>query len=88
MNFPDIPKPGLPTLPSKPPILKSKRFWAFIVGAVMVWVSAQLPEFEPYTPQIIEAVSIAVVFLISGYSLQDIVSAAVEAFLNYKEGEQ
>ena len=83
-----IPKPTLPgllTLPSKPPILKSKRFWSFIVGAAMVWVSAQLPELKPYTPQIIEAVAYAVVFLISGYSLQDAVKAGVEAFLNYKE---
>lgn len=84
MNLPSLPNVSLP---EKPPILQSKRFWSFIVGAIMVWVSAQLPEFEPYTPQIIEAVSLAVVFLISGYSIQDAVKAAVEAFLNYKEGD-
>ncbi|HEB26762.1 MAG TPA: hypothetical protein ENI05_03150 [Porticoccus sp.] len=67
-----------------PSLLKSKRFWSSIFGVVTVVVAYYEPGLEPYMPQIIEAVSIGVVALVAGYSLQDAVNAGVNAYLEYK----
>jgi hypothetical protein len=68
-------------------LLQSKRFWSAIGGVITVVVAQYQPSMEEYMPQIIEAVSIGVVFLVSGYSLQDVVAAAVNAYMDYKADE-
>jgi hypothetical protein len=45
---------------------------------VAVIVAYYNPGFEPYMPQIIEGVTIGVVTLVSGYSLQDAIIAYME----------
>jgi hypothetical protein len=68
-------------------LLQSKRFWSAIGGVITVVVAQYQPSMEEYMPQIIEAVSIGVVFLVSGYSLQDVITAGVNAYLDYKADE-
>jgi hypothetical protein len=70
-----------------PGLLKSKRFWSAIVGVVLTIMAYYMPGLEPYMPQIIEGVTIGVVFLVSGYSLEDAINAGVNAYMEYKKDE-
>lgn len=68
-----------------PSLLRSKRFWSAIFGVVSIVAATYEPRLEPYMPQLIEGAVIVVVALVSGFSLQDAVSAGVKAYMEYKD---
>jgi len=68
-----------------PSLLKSRRFWSAVFGVVAVVAASYEPGLEPYMPQIIEGATVGVVALVSGFSLQDAVSAGVKVYLEYKD---
>ena len=67
--------PSLPNLPAKPNIMKSKRFWVILATMVADMIIALYPDFEPIRLNLIEAVTIAGMFLAGLYGIEDVAIA-------------
>jgi uncharacterized membrane protein len=57
------------------PLLKSKRFWAAVVGLVFMIVGAFLPDLDLTAEMYSEAVLTLIGMLIGGYAAEDVVKS-------------
>lgn len=56
-------------------VLRSKRFWAMLVGLAVMLAVAAFPQFASAEDQLISSITFIVLLLIGGYSLQDVAIA-------------
>lgn len=78
----------LPTLslPAKPDIFKSRKFWTAIIGLVFNVVVAYIPELESIRAELILSCTVIVGLVIDGYSREDRAIAAQTGKRNIKYG--
>jgi hypothetical protein len=75
---------SLPT----PGLLQSKRFWFAVFGMVTAIVAYYQPGFEPYLPQIYEAITFVVVTYIGGQSFKDAMVDGFGQWMESKDGNK
>jgi hypothetical protein len=78
----------LPTLslPAKPDIFKSRKFWTAIIGLMFDVAIAYIPEFEPIRTELILSCTVIVGLVIDGFAREDRAIAAQTGKRNMKYG--
>ena len=78
----------LPTLslPAKPDLFKSRKFWVAVIGLMFDVIVAYIPELEPVRAELILSCTVMVGLVIDGYAREDRAIAAQTGKRNTKYG--